>query len=165
MEITVRKATADDYGVMCEMFDEVDALHRDHLPRIFKKPDGPARDLQHYLDLIGDADAAVLVAEAGDDLVGYVHAVLKEAPAFPVFVPRRYVVVDEVVVRAGQRLHGIGRRLMDAAQAWAVSRGAAAIELHVYEFNETAIAFYERLGYHTLSRKMSKDLGKGRASS
>ena len=48
--------------------------------------------------------------------------------------------------------------LMHKMQAWAIEKGATSIELNVYEFNETAISFYEKLGYRTLSRKMSKEL-------
>jgi ribosomal protein S18 acetylase RimI-like enzyme len=47
---------------------------------------------------------------------------------------------------------------MNKIQDWALTKGASSIELNVYEFNETAISFYEKLGYQTLSRKMSKDL-------
>jgi ribosomal protein S18 acetylase RimI-like enzyme len=164
MEIIVRKATADDYSAVCELFNEVDALHRDNLPRIFQQPDGAPREKDYYLGLIADKNVALLVAESGTDLVGYVHAIIKDASAFPVFVPRRYAVVDAVVVRSGFQFHGIGRRLMDEAQAWAAAKGATSIELNVYEFNETAISFYERLGYQTLSRKMSKELGKEKAA-
>jgi ribosomal protein S18 acetylase RimI-like enzyme len=50
---------------------------------------------------------------------------------------------------------------MDAAQEWAIARGATAIELNVYEFNEAAQAFYRQLGYATLSRRMIKNLKDG----
>ena len=164
MDISVRKATADDYNSLCELFSEIDALHRDNLPHIFQQPNGAAREEDHYLGLVADENVALLVAEAGKDLVGFVHAVLRDAPAVPFFVPRRYVVVDAVVVRSGLQKHGIGRRLMDEAQAWAVAKGATSIELNVYEFNETAISFYEGLGYQTFSRKMSKELREDKAA-
>ena len=164
MDTTIRKATANDYRALCELFDEADGLHRHNLPRIFQQPKGAAREKDYYLGLIADEQVALLVAEAGEDLVGYVHAIIRDAPAFPVFVPRRYAVVDAVVVKSGFQFHGIGRRLMDEAQAWAVAKGATAIELNVYEFNEPAISFYERLGYQTLSRKMSKELGRDNAA-
>jgi ribosomal protein S18 acetylase RimI-like enzyme len=48
--------------------------------------------------------------------------------------------------------------LMNTMEAWAVEEGATAIQLIVYEFNEAAIALYERLGYQTLSRRLSKEL-------
>ena len=54
MEVIIREATADDYEVLCELFDEVDALHRDHLPHIFRKPTGLVREQAYYQGLIMD---------------------------------------------------------------------------------------------------------------
>lgn len=158
MEIRVRTATAGDYDPLCELFDEIDALHRGNLPHIFQEPGGAAREPEYYSELITDDDAALLVAEAGEELAGFVQVFVREAPALPVFVPRRFAVVDGIVVRSGFQNHGIGRRLMEKVQEWAISKEATSIELNVYEFNEAAISFYERLGYQTVSRKMSKEL-------
>jgi len=160
MEISVRKATADDYNSLCKLFDEIDALHRDHLPHLFQKPGGVAREQDYYLGLIADENVALLVAEADEKLVGFGHTIVRDTPVFPVFVPRRYAIVEGIVVKSGFQNHGIGRILMDKMQEWATTKGATSIELNVYEFNETAISFYERLGYQTLSRKMSKEIKK-----
>jgi diamine N-acetyltransferase len=164
MEISVRKATADDYNSLCELFDEIDALHRDHLPQIFQKPNGAAREKDYCLGLIADDNVALLVAETGGNLVGFVHAVVRDTPAIPVFIPRRHAIVDGIVVKSGYQNHGIGRMLMDKTQEWAIAKGATSIALHVYEFNEAAISFYERLGYQTLSRRMSKELIRDKAA-
>lgn len=164
MEISVRKATPDDYNSLCELFNEIDALHRDHLPYLFQQPNGAPREKDYCLGLIADEDVALLVAEAGENLVGFVHAIVRDAPAMPIFVPRRYAIVDSIVVRSGFQNHGIGRILMDKMQEWAITKGATSIELNVYEFNETAISFYERLGYQTFSRKMSKELKQDKAA-
>jgi ribosomal protein S18 acetylase RimI-like enzyme len=158
MEISTRKATAKDYNSVCELFDEIDALHRDNLPHIFQKPSGAAREQDYYLGLVADENVALFVSEAGEKLVGFVHAIIRDTPAFPVFVPRRYAIVDGIVVKSEFQNHGTGRMLMDKMQEWAIAKGAVSIELNVYEFNETAISFYERLGYQTFSRKMSKEL-------
>ena len=160
MKTSVRKATADDYNSICELFLEGDALHRGNLPHIFQTSNGAVREQDYYLELIADENVALLVAEADKDLVGFVHAIVRDAPAFPVFVPRRYAVVDAVGVRPKFQNHGIGRILMEQMQEWASAKGATSIELNVYEFNKTAISFYERLGYRTFSRKMSKDIKK-----
>ena len=161
MEVMVRKATNDDYSALCELFDEIDALHRDNLPRIFREPSGAARE-QEYLGLLANENTAFFVATVDEKLVGFLQAVVRDAPAMPVFVPRRYVIVDSVAVRSGYKHHGIGSILMEEAQEWALANGATSIELNVYEFNESAIAFYEKLGYRTFSRKMSKELITGK---
>ncbi len=164
MEISVRKATTDDYNSLCELFNEIDALHRENLPHIFQKPNGTAREKDYYSGLIADENVALLAAEVGEDLVGFVHAIVRDTPTMPVFFPRRYAIVDCIVVQSGFQNHGTGRILMDKMQEWAIAEGATSVELHVYEFNKAAISFYERLGYQTFSRKMSKELQKDKAA-
>jgi ribosomal protein S18 acetylase RimI-like enzyme len=66
--------------------------------------------------------------------------------------------IIDVVVRSAFRTCGIGKMLVEKTEAWAAAEGAASIELNVYEFNEGAISFYERLGYQAISRRMSKAL-------
>ena len=161
MEVSIRKGTTEDYNPLCELFDEVDGLHRGNLPHLFQKPNGPVREQDYYWELIADENVGLFVAEIGEKLVGFVLAVIKDAPAIPVFVPRRYAIVDSVGVKLGFQNHGMGRMLMDTVHEWAMAKGATSIELNVYEFNKTAIAFYERLGYETLSRKMNKALNSG----
>lgn len=156
--ICIRKAIASDYDALCDLFDELDALHRDHLPHMFQKPPGPVRDRDYYLGLLTDESVGLFVAESGENILGFVHAVVREAPAIPLFVPRRYAVLIDLVVRSEYQEHGIGRMLADQVQAWAIAEGATSIELNVYEFNRNAISFYKGLGYQTLSQKMSKDL-------
>ncbi len=158
MKVSVREATADDYDRFCELFDEIDAWHRDNLPYLFQRPGGPVRERDYYLGLISDESVGLFVADTGKELVGYVHAIVRDTPPFPVFVPRHYAVVDSIAVKASYRKQGAGRILMNKIQDWALTKGALSIELNVYEFNESAISFYEGLGFQTLSRKMSKDL-------
>ena len=164
MEISVRTATAEDYNSLCKLFDEGDALHRDNLPHIFQKPGGAAREPDYYLGLVADENVALFVSEGGEKLVGFVHAILRDTPAFPIFVHRCYAVVEGIVVKSGFQNHGIGKILMDKMQEWATAKGATSIELNVYEFNVTAISFYERLGYQTFSRKMSKEIKKDKTT-
>jgi ribosomal protein S18 acetylase RimI-like enzyme len=161
VEAKIRKATAEDYSPLSELYDEVDVLHSDSLPHLFQKPDGAVRKQDYFRGLIADENVGIFVVEIAGRLVGYVHAVIKDAPAIPVFVPRRYASVEGIGVNLEFQNHGIGRLLMERVHEWAMGKGSTSIELNVYEFNKTAIAFYERLGYKTLSRKMSKALNSG----
>jgi GNAT superfamily N-acetyltransferase len=49
--------------------------------------------------------------------------------------------------------------LMQAAEAWARTKGLTDVRLTVFEFNEGARQFYARLGYRTFSRQLHKALG------
>jgi len=162
MEVSIRKATVEDYDALCDLFDEVDALHRGNLPHIFQKPTGPVREHDYYGGLITDENIGLFVAEKGHKLVGFVHAVIRDVPAIPTFVaPRRIAIVESIGVKSECQAQGLGRRLMGTVPEWAIACGATAIELNVYEFNQTAIGIYQRLGYETLSRKMSRALNRG----
>lgn len=158
MKINFRKATVEDYNNLFELFDEIDTLHRDNLPHIFQQASGPVREQDYYSGLIDDKNVGLFVAEIGGKLVGFSHAIVKDTPAIPILVPRRYAIVDSIVVQAGFQNRGIGRKLMDKMQVWAIAKGATSIELNVYEFNEAAISFYKNLGYQTISRRMNKEL-------
>ena len=41
---------------------------------------------------------------------------------------------------------------------WAQARDMKELDLNVYEFNHTAIHFYEALGFRTVSRRMKRAL-------
>ncbi len=62
-----------------------------------------------------------------------------------------------MVAQAHQR-RGIATRLMTEGHRWARDRGLTEIELNVYEFNQPALRFYRRLGYSTVSRRLSRTL-------
>ncbi len=158
VEMIIREAVARDYENLNTLIDAVDRLHRDNLPQKFQESEGPVRDRNFILDLIADESVGLFVAEREAQLVGLVHIVIRDTPDIPILVPRRYAVIDNLVVKDGLRRSGIGRALMIKAHDWAITKGAKLVELNVYDFNEAALAFYERLGYKTYSRQMSKSL-------
>jgi len=158
VEMLIREAVARDYKNLNTLIDAVDRLHRDNLPQKFQESEGPVRDRNLILALIADESVGLFVAEREAQLVGLVHIMIRETPDIPVLVPRRYAVIDNLVVKEGLRQAGIGRALMNKAHDWAITKGAKFVELNVYDFNEAALAFYEKLEYKTFSRQMSKSL-------
>jgi ribosomal protein S18 acetylase RimI-like enzyme len=62
-----------------------------------------------------------------------------------------------LAVAPERRRAGLGRALMDAAEAWLRARGAPKIQLMVREDNAAALGFYEALG---LERQAVVTLGR-----
>jgi ribosomal protein S18 acetylase RimI-like enzyme len=52
-----------------------------------------------------------------------------------------------LAVDAAARGRGLGRRMMEACEAWVQSRGIPKIQLMVRATNMAAVGFYEHLGY------------------
>jgi GNAT superfamily N-acetyltransferase len=160
MAIVIREATDGDYEDLCTIIEEVDRMHQEALPHLFKAPEGPARGRSYIVNAMRAPDAGLFVAEIQGELVGFVRVIVKDVPAIPILVRRRYAAVDNLAVRSAHRRGGVGGGLMKRAEAWARAKGATSIELNVYAFNQTAQAFYRQLGYDTLSHHLCKSLGE-----
>ena len=52
-----------------------------------------------------------------------------------------------LMVAAYHRRLGVGRALLEQAVAWARRGGVRKLELHVFPWNEPAIALYESFGF------------------
>jgi GNAT superfamily N-acetyltransferase len=135
--------------------DALDALHRERLPWMFRKPSGAARSEPFFADLLRREDGAVFVADAGP-LVGVGIGVMRTAPELPVFVRQRWGVLESLVVDPAWRRRGIGKRLAQCVEDWAGGMGAPWVEVNVYDANVEAQHFYEALGYAPLSAKLRK---------
>ena len=154
----VRPARQGDHPQLCELFDELDALHRAARPDIFRKPAGDARSRDDIASLVAGEGGTILVADAGDRLLGVAVALLRHPLSHPLLVARKIVEIDNVVVRDGYQRRGIGRRLVAACVDWARQRGADDVEIAVHHFNVEAAAFYAALGFemsvHLLRRPL-----------
>jgi RimJ/RimL family protein N-acetyltransferase len=86
-------------------------------------------------------DAAVYVAEADGVIVGRLSLGRDPHPA------SRHVADLGLMVAADVRRRGIGRALLEQAVVWARESGLRKLELHVFPWNEAAIALYEGFGF------------------
>ena len=86
--------------------------------------------------------AAVFVAERDDGrLVGRLSVGRDPHPA------STHVADVGLMVALGARRQGVGTQLLEAAIDWAREAGVRKLELHVFPWNEAAIALYESFGF------------------
>jgi L-phenylalanine/L-methionine N-acetyltransferase len=86
--------------------------------------------------------AAVFVAEDGDGtLVGRLSVGRDPHPA------STHVADVGLMVARGARRQGVGKALLQAAVEWARNAEVRKLELHVFPWNEAAIALYEAFGF------------------
>lgn len=164
LDIVIREATEADFEELKELFEQGTAIHHAGEPGIIAPPSERPISRTFVSELMRDEEIALLVAALSDSqngghrLAGFAQLMLHEVGDHWGLVPRRYVEVQDVEVRAQYQGQGIGQRLMSAADEWARSKGASAVELTVWEFNDRARALYERLGFRTINRQMLKRL-------
>ena len=85
--------------------------------------------------------AAVYVAEDEGRLVGRLSLSRDQHPA------SAHVADLGLMVAATDRRKGIGRALLETAVMWAREADITKLELHVFPWNEPAIALYEGFGF------------------
>lgn len=89
------------------------------------------------------AEAALLVADEGGTIVGFVHV----KTVLDYYTQQPIGHVSDLVVAAQAQGQGLGRSLLDAAQSWAIQKGYAMMQLYVLPENTAARALYEHSDY------------------
>src|SRR5690606_91887 len=121
----IRPARAEDLEVLLEL--ENRCFEHDRLSR---------RSFRHFL---ASDTAGCLVAERDGELLGYALVLFHGRTA----LARLY----SMAVAPEHRGQGLGRVLLEAAEATALDRGAAVLRLEVHPHNDAAIALYRSAGY------------------
>jgi ribosomal protein S18 acetylase RimI-like enzyme len=96
------------------------------------------------------------VAEVAGEVAGLMVLVYETDSIYIRAERRRYAYIQDLVVDAKQRRHGIGRALMDAAEAAAKAAGHRRIVLGVLAANAAALAAYARQGYRPYAHDLEK---------
>jgi ribosomal protein S18 acetylase RimI-like enzyme len=155
MNVSVRTARPEDLVVLAQLLDEVVALHHNEDPSLFRGPE-EAQHTRYLEERFQDPDAGVFIAEDQRVPAGVAITVIRDAPPF--LNPSRFVLLENLAVAAKFRRTGVGRKLVDAAILWTRARDMHELDLNVYEFNHSAIRFYEAIGFRTVSRRMKRTL-------
>jgi RimJ/RimL family protein N-acetyltransferase len=141
MNFVVRHAEPRDAAELKELGDAVAAEPEGWLATL----NGwrSAADERRYLRAVRRyPHAAVFVAEAEDGcVVGRLSIARDQHPA------SGHVADVGLMVDSAHRRRGIGRALLTAAVDWARGVGIRKLELHVFPWNEAAIALYEDFGF------------------
>jgi len=151
--LIIRPATLDDQPEIARLYVELRDHHRVLEPG---NPRYGTDDLRWELEARGaleDPDIAVLAAEAGEGVVGFVKLRYEPKPW------GLSCEVHTLVVEAAWRGAGTGTKLMAAAEAHAMESGARGMRVQVLLTNERGRAFYERLGYEPIAVRYGKPIG------
>jgi GNAT superfamily N-acetyltransferase len=156
-KVVITTASIDDYENINDIVKEGQDEHAEALPTVFAKVD-VVMPIDYYQQLLNDKNSEVLVAKLDGQVIGFAVLEIKEAPPFASLVPRMYAYISDFGVKKAFQNNGIGKQLFFACVEWAKEKDASSLELNVWEFNQKAITFYEKLGMKPLSRKMAIDL-------
>ena len=138
MVVSIRRARAADADRVAELTAQ---LGYDVDPSTLKGR------LSRILSL---ANQRFLIAEMDGRTVGWLHAAIWE------YVETQpFVVIAGLVVDKAYRRQGIGRLLVEQAEAWTREQGLSVVRLWSSAGRTEAHRFYERLGYTNIKSQYS----------
>ena len=151
--MSVRFAKEEDLGRINELRRQVNDLHVQGKPEVFKP--GFSQELQNHLYTIwNDPAQEIAVSEREGVIAGFavLHRIYK--PGNPFMKERDFLDIDEFCVDSAFRRQGVGTEMIAFIREWAKVKGVARIELNMWEFNQEALKFYEAVGFTTYRRYM-----------
>jgi len=160
-DITIRSAVKEDYPGVHQLLRQIAELHAEWRPDLFL-PNAKLSVIGYRKCLKKAKQNPVLVAVMDGIIVGHLFAKIVHIKQMPHIKKRRVLYVGDLCVDGTCRGYGIGRRLMEEAQRLAHAHHCETLELNVYQCNESAVKFYERLGFApqrlTLEKRLERDV-------
>ncbi|UXI02614.1 GNAT family N-acetyltransferase [Photobacterium sp. TY1-4] len=154
--MNVRIAIADDIEAICRLGYQINQQHHRHVPHVFSNPAQSDSGSAFWLELMAADNTIFYVSEVESRISGFIVARLTQNTELSFLNSTRICRVNTIVVDEECQGCGIGNALMTAVERWAVANQADEMRLEVMEFNHQAQQFYDRQGFGTQSRIMSK---------
>ena len=143
----IRRATVADAPTLAALNGIVHMPHVEAHPRYFRPTETEALAALFAEWLDQDDAAAFLACDGAGNAVGYLVAKLRDLDPSPFHHRRCFLEIDQIAVDPAHRRAGLGHALVEAAREEARQRGADAVHLATWAFNQGAQAFFEREGF------------------
>ena len=153
----IRRAQKNDIPGMLQLLLQVGQVHYDIRPDLFQrhtlKYDAVALE-----ELLLQEDKPIFVAVDGELVTGYCFCVHREYQNSGVFSDRKELYIDDLCVEETLRGQGIAGALYRHVKAYAKDCGCKYVTLNVWCGNDSAMAFYEKIGMRPRSIMMEQSL-------
>ena len=146
MELTVRKATEKDIPKILDLLVQVDMVHHNGRPDIFKGPATKYNE-EELKTIIHNEETPVFVCTDENDIpLGHAFCVHKQVVGDSVLTDIRTLYIDDICVDKDARGKHVGKTLYDYVIAYAKKQGFYNVTLNVWTCNQAAMRFYEAMG-------------------
>ena len=150
----IRRAQNKDIPGVLGLLSQVLELHAAIRPDIFV-PGTTKYNHEELEEMFQNERLPVYVAvDERDAVLGYAFCAIREQPFSGNMVPFTSVYIDDLCVDASQRGKHIGEQLFEHVKQEARRLGCYEITLNVWEGNDGAKGFYEKMGLKVKSSTM-----------
>ncbi len=154
----VRRANKNDIPRILELLVQVDMVHHNGRPDIFKGPVTKynAAELE---EIIADDETPVFVfADENDKVLGHAFCIHKQELNNNVLTDIKTLYIDDICVDENARGKHVGKTLYESVIEYAKENGFYNVTLNVWSCNPGALKFYEAMGLKPQKIGMEKIL-------
>ena len=153
----VRHAETGDIPAILELLVQVDMVHHNGRPDLFK---GPATkySADELKEILAKEETPVFVcSDENGRILGHGFCILQHSGG-RLMVEHTTLYIDDICVDETARGQGVGRALYEYILDYARTKGCYNVTLNVWNCNPGAMAFYEKLGLAPYKVGMEKIL-------
>lgn len=142
--MTIRKAEQKDIPQIEKLLFQVNNVHAEGRPDLFKK-DCKKYTSEELEAILQEDSRPIFTALDGDDLLGYAFSILQKTEGNNM-QSIQTLYIDDLCVDEEKRGRHIGKQLYDYVLQYARKIGCYNVTLNVWECNEAARRFYDSCG-------------------
>ncbi len=145
----IRKAKDKDAKDIIRLLSQVLEIHAVIRPDIFISGTTKYTE-QEVIDIINDENRLTfVVADDNDKVIAYALCIIQEQPFLNNMVAFKSLFIDDLCVDQSARGQKIGSKLFNYVKNEAKKMGFYELTLNVWEGNDSAKSFYDKMGMKT----------------
>ena len=150
----IRKLTLLDYEAADRLMQHLHDMHFEARPDLYIAVEHPY-PLEEYEEKVTSEQFISLAAEEDGEIIGVCFVELREKS---LMVELPIAVMNALCVDEAHQRKGVATKLFEEATKLAREAGAKRLDLMVWGFNDTARAFYEKIGMKEQRRILECEL-------
>lgn len=142
----VRRAEAKDIERVLELLVQVDMVHHEGRPDLFKGPATKYNAKELAVIFENEKTPVFVCVNDRGEIMGHAFCMHKQVVGDSVLTDVKTLYIDDICVDEACRGEGVGKALYEYVLAYAREHGFYNVTLNVWSCNPGAMKFYERMG-------------------
>jgi ribosomal protein S18 acetylase RimI-like enzyme len=153
----IRPAISKDSLILSALCRNVQSLHAEHHPQVFKMPHRDGFAAEFFDEILASPDFKAYIAEEDAHPLGYILCRLVDRPENDFTYENRFLLIDQISVRPEAQRKGVGTALLKQAEKLARELGLSKLQLDSWDFNLDAHACFEKFGFEKFNYRFWKN--------
>ncbi len=140
----IRKANKNDIGRIIELLHQVDMVHHEIRPDLFKSY--TTKYNEQELEALLDNDSKPIFVYDDGEVLGHAFCQITDVKNHKLLQDAKTLYIDDICVDEKARGKHVGKALYEFVRDYAKSIGCYNMTLNVWEGNAPALSFYKNMG-------------------